>query len=56
MSIFLGKLSIAEALGDLYGDKVRIIVALAGTIGDAGAIAVQFKVFGSIFSYFYRRK
>lgn len=52
MSNFLGKLSIAEALGDLYGDKVRIIVALAGTIGAAGAIAVQFKVFGNILSYF----
>ena len=52
MSIFLGKLSIAEALGDLYGDKVRIIVALAGTVGAAGAIAVQFKVFGNILSYF----
>ena len=52
MKDFLGKLSIAEALGDIYGDKVRVIVAVAGTIGSAGAIAVQFKVFGGIVSYF----
>lgn len=52
MSNFLGKLSIAEALGDLYGNKVRVIVAIAGTIGAAGAVAVQFKVFGNILSYF----
>ena len=52
MSNFLGKLSIAEALGDLYGNKVRVIVAIAGTVGAAGAIAVQFKVFGNILSYF----
>ena len=52
MGEFLGKTSIAEALGDLYGDKVRFITAIAGTIGAAGSIAVQFKVFGGIFSYF----
>jgi Na+/proline symporter/signal transduction histidine kinase len=49
---FLGKVSIAEAMGDLYGNKVRLITAIAGTIGAAGSIAVQFKVFGNIFSYF----
>jgi Na+/proline symporter len=52
MGEFLGKTSIAEALGDLYGDKVRFITAISGTIGAAGSIAVQFKVFGGIFSYF----
>ncbi len=38
---FLGKLSIAEAMGDLYGEKVRIITAIAGCIGAGGMIAVQ---------------
>jgi Na+/proline symporter len=52
MGEFLGKISIAEAMGDLYGTKVRFITAIAGMIGSAGLIAVQFKAFGSIFSYF----
>ncbi|MDX1916677.1 MAG: sodium:solute symporter family protein, partial [Rickettsiaceae bacterium] len=30
---FLGKLSIAEAMGDLYGKPVRIITSIAGFIG-----------------------
>ena len=49
MGEFLGKTSIAESMGDLYGQKVRLITAIAGTIGSAGSVAVQFKVFGSIF-------
>jgi Na+/proline symporter/signal transduction histidine kinase len=52
MGEFLGKISIAEAMGDLYGNKVRLITAIAGTIGSAGSIAVQFKVFGNVVSYF----
>ncbi len=52
MGEFLGKVSIAEAMGELYGKNVRVITAVAGTIGSAGLIAVQFKVFGNIFSYF----
>jgi Na+/proline symporter/signal transduction histidine kinase len=52
MGEFLGKISIAEAMGDLYGSKVRFVTAAAGTIGAAGLIAVQFKAFGSVVSYF----
>ena len=52
MGEFLGKTSVAEAMGDLYGQKVRVITAIAGTIGASGSIAVQFKVFGNLFSYF----
>jgi len=52
MEEFLGKTSVAEAMGDLYGQKVRVITAIAGTIGASGSIAVQFKVFGNLFSYF----
>ena len=52
MGEFLGKVSIAEAMGDLYGNKVRLVTAIAGTIGAAGLIAVQFKAFGNVVSYF----
>ena len=52
MGEFLGKVSIAEAMGDLYGNQVRLITAISGTIGSAGLIAVQFKVFGEIVAYF----
>lgn len=31
MGEFLGKTSISEAMGDLYGQKVRVITAIAGT-------------------------
>lgn len=52
MQNFLGKTSVAEALGDLYGRNVRIITALAGAIGSSGKVAVQFSVFGNLISYF----
>ena len=49
MGEFLGKLSIADAMGDLYGDKVCIVTAIAGFIGVCGMIATQFKIAGLIF-------
>lgn len=52
MGEFLGNISIAEAMGDLYGKNVRIITAIAGTIGSIGGLAVQFKAFGSVIAYF----
>lgn len=48
---FLGKLSIAEAMGDLYGEKVRIITSIAGFIGACGMIATQLKIAGLTFEY-----
>jgi Na+/proline symporter len=51
MGEFLGKMSIAEAMGDLYGEKVRLITSVAGFICVAGIIAVQLKIAGSIFEY-----
>ncbi|MGI4776448.1 MAG: sodium:solute symporter family protein, partial [Janthinobacterium lividum] len=48
---FLGNLSIAEAMGDLYGKKVRIITAIAGCVGIVGLIAMQLKVAGLLFEY-----
>ncbi len=52
MNEFLGKMSIAEAMGDMYGLQVRVITAIAGTIGSIGVIAVQFKVFGNVIGNF----
>jgi Na+/proline symporter/signal transduction histidine kinase len=51
MGEFLGNLSIAEAMGDLYGDRVRVITAIASFIGTAGLIAIQLKLAGLIFEW-----
>lgn len=51
MAEFLGKLSIAEAMGGLYGKKVRIITAISGFIGITGLISVQLKAAGIVFEY-----
>lgn len=51
MGEFLGKLSIAEAMGDLYGKRIRIITAISGFIGSVGLIAIQLKMAGFIFEY-----
>ncbi|MFY9589666.1 sodium:solute symporter family transporter [Rickettsia endosymbiont of Halotydeus destructor] len=52
MGEFLGSISVAESMGKLYGEKVRIISAISGTIASAGFIAVQFKVFGEVLKNF----
>ncbi|PCJ27581.1 MAG: hypothetical protein COA94_03815 [Rickettsiales bacterium] len=52
MGEFLGVTSIAEAMGDLYGKHIRIITAVTGVMSEAGFVAVQFKVFGNLASYF----
>ena len=52
MDEFFGTTSIAEAMGNFYSKSVRIIIAVAGTIGTAGSIAVQFKAFSMVFNYF----
>lgn len=52
MGEFLGKLSVAEAMGDLYGRDIRLICAVCGILGNIGGIAVQFKVFGNVFHHF----
>lgn len=51
MAQFLGKLSIADAMGDSYGQKIRIISSIAGSVGAAGMIAVQLKLTGVLFEY-----
>jgi Na+/proline symporter len=44
MGEFLHNLSVADALGKLYGRTVQIITAICGVLVSIGAIAVQFKV------------
>ncbi|AVP88138.1 Putative Na+/proline symporter [Candidatus Phycorickettsia trachydisci] len=51
MGEFMNNLSIAEAMGDIYGKRVRIITAIAGFIASAGMIAMQLKVSGSLLRY-----
>lgn len=51
MKEFLNTLSIAEAMGDLYGQNVRIITAISGFIGISGIIAIQLKISGLLFEF-----
>lgn len=48
MEKFLNTLSVAEAMGDLYGKTARIITAFSGIIRTVGGIAIQFKVIGKM--------
>ncbi len=50
---FLGQLSIAETMGNLYGKKVRIICAMIGIASCIGVVAVQFKVSATILKLFF---
>ncbi len=52
MSSFLGDLSVADSMGKHYGKKAQIITAVCSTLGIAGGVAAQFKVFGTVISYF----
>ena len=48
---FLGSLSIAEAMGGLFGKNVRMLTAISGIIASSGMVAVQFKVAGTVFEF-----
>ncbi|SPR06645.1 sodium:proline symporter [Orientia tsutsugamushi str. Gilliam] len=52
MQEFLGKLSVADVMGDLYGANVRIITAICSIIRASTRIAMQIKVFSTIFYHF----
>ena len=45
MESFIGKNSVAEAMGELYGKKVQTFIAISGIISSAGSVAVQFNAF-----------
>jgi Na+/proline symporter len=48
MGEFLNNLSVAEAMGDLYGKAVRVITAISGIVRSMGYVAVQFQVIGKM--------
>ncbi|WP_316354681.1 sodium:solute symporter family transporter [Candidatus Trichorickettsia mobilis] len=52
MGEFLGSVSVAEAMGSLYGKTVRVITAVAGILAISGLIGIQFKISSSLFSHF----
>jgi Na+/proline symporter/signal transduction histidine kinase len=51
MAEFIGNLSIASAMGNLYGKNVRIITAIVSFIGSGGFIAAQLNVAGMLIEY-----
>ncbi len=48
MGEFMGNISVADAMNNLYGRNVQLITAICGILRDAGFIAVQFKVMTKI--------
>ena len=53
MAEFLGKLSVAEAMGNLFGSQVKLIAGIIGVISCIGAVAVQFRVSATILQLFF---
>jgi Na+/proline symporter len=51
MGEFLNNLTVAEAMGDMYGTIVRVITAISGILGVMGYIAVQFQVIGKMLTF-----
>ncbi len=52
MKEFFGNLSVAETMGNLYGQKIRVVTAISSIAQAVGQIAMQIKVFSTIFSHF----
>jgi Na+/proline symporter len=48
MGRFLNNLSVAEAMGDLYGTSARIVTAVSGVLSAVGIVAIEFQVIGDI--------
>jgi len=53
MKEFLGKTSVASAMGEIYGAKVRVLAGICGVIACIGPVAIQFKAVGYIGEYFF---
>ncbi|MEA0971034.1 Solute carrier and signal transduction histidine kinase domain protein [Candidatus Megaera venefica] len=53
MGEFLGTLSIADAMGNLYGQKVRFITSISSVFNCIGKLAAQFKVAATILQLFF---
>ncbi|MDF2964776.1 MAG: hypothetical protein K0Q51_164 [Rickettsiaceae bacterium] len=50
MGKFLGKLSVAEVMGGLYGKEIRTITAISGIFPAIGNVAIQFTTIGLLLS------
>ena len=48
MQEFMHNVSVAEAMGSMYGRTVQMVSAVSGIAGEIGGIAIQFKVIGNI--------
>ena len=46
MGELLNNLSVAEAMGDLYGRAVQVIIAISGILGRLGYLAIQWEHLG----------
>jgi len=53
MKEFLGKISLADVMGELYGKHIRVISAIACIAISTGAIALEIKVISNLFYYFF---
>ena len=51
MGEFLGKISLPQAMGELYGEKVRVITSISGILVCIGFASVQFKIFVNVRSW-----
>ena len=51
MAEFLGKISIADAMGGLYGQNVQTVTAISGFMAVSGIIAIQLQIAGVLFEY-----
>ena len=51
MAEFLGKLSIAEAMGSLYGKNIRLITAISGIFPAIGNVAAQFTILAALLNH-----
>ena len=52
VKIFYGKLSVAEVMGELYGKNVRVIAGISSMFSTISLLALQIKVFSTMFSSF----
>jgi len=53
MAEFLGALSIAEVMGNMYGKHVRLISSVMSIFFCVGTVAIQFKVSANILQLFF---
>ncbi|MEO1219387.1 MAG: HD domain-containing protein [Bacteroidota bacterium] len=53
MGEFMDNLSIASAMGDLYGTAVRVVTATSSVVARVGSVALQFSVMAQALSLFF---